>query len=40
MFRELEKRVKQELKGRVVSHILQVNGLCKKCLKKDGESHA
>lgn len=40
MFRELEKRVKQELKGRVVSHILQVNGLCKKCLKKDGASHA
>ena len=40
MFRELEKRVKQELKGRVVSHILQVNGLCKKCLKKDGKSHA
>lgn len=40
MFRELEKRVKQELKGRVVSHILQVNGLCKKCLKKNGESHA
>jgi len=39
MFRELEKRVKKELKGRVVSHILQVNGLCKKCLKKDGESH-
>jgi Fe2+ or Zn2+ uptake regulation protein len=40
MFRELEKRVKQELKGRVVSHILQVNGLCRKCLKKDGGSHA
>ncbi|MEW6570886.1 MAG: Fur family transcriptional regulator [Nitrospirota bacterium] len=31
--RELEKLVKEELKGKVVSHILQVNGLCSRCKK-------
>jgi Fe2+ or Zn2+ uptake regulation protein len=39
MLRELEKRVKKELNGRIVSHILQINGLCKNCLKKDGKQH-
>ncbi|MFZ5908063.1 MAG: Fur family transcriptional regulator [Nitrospirota bacterium] len=40
MLRELENRVKTELNGRIVSHILQVNGLCKKCLEKGGGNHA
>jgi Fe2+ or Zn2+ uptake regulation protein len=39
MLHELEKRVKKELNGRIVSHILQVNGLCKNCLKKNGVHH-
>jgi Fe2+ or Zn2+ uptake regulation protein len=39
MLRELEKRVKTELNGRIVSHILQVNGLCRNCLKKNGTYH-
>jgi len=32
--RELEKEVKMKLKGKILSHILQVNGLCKDCLGK------
>jgi Fe2+ or Zn2+ uptake regulation protein len=39
MLRALEKRVKKELNGRIVSHILQVNGLCKNCLEKNGTHH-
>jgi Fe2+ or Zn2+ uptake regulation protein len=39
MLRELEKRVQKELNGRIVSHILQVNGLCKNCLEKNGIHH-
>lgn len=31
---ELEKKVKKELRGKVISHILQVNGLCKNCLNR------
>jgi Fur family transcriptional regulator, ferric uptake regulator len=31
---ELRKEVKKRLNAQVVSHILQVNGLCKECLKK------
>jgi Fe2+ or Zn2+ uptake regulation protein len=31
---ELRKEVKKKLNAQVVSHILQVNGLCKECLKK------
>jgi hypothetical protein len=27
------------LNGRIVSHILQVNGLCKNCLEKNGTHH-
>lgn len=32
---ELRKEVKKKLNAQVVSHILQVNGLCKECLKKN-----
>jgi len=32
--RELQKEVRKKLNAQVVSHILQVNGLCKECLKK------
>jgi len=31
---ELRKEVKKKLNAQVVSHILQVNGLCKECLRK------
>ena len=34
---ELQKEVKKKLNAQVVSHILQVNGLCKECLKKKGK---
>ncbi|MEW6163116.1 MAG: transcriptional repressor [Nitrospirota bacterium] len=34
--KELEKKVKNELKGKILSHIMQVNGLCKNCLEKKG----
>jgi Fur family transcriptional regulator, ferric uptake regulator len=34
---ELQKEVKKKLDAQVVSHILQVNGLCKECLKKKGK---
>jgi Fe2+ or Zn2+ uptake regulation protein len=34
---ELRKEVKKKLNAQVVSHILQVNGLCKECLKKKGK---
>jgi Fur family ferric uptake transcriptional regulator len=32
---ELQKEVKKKLNAQVVSHILQVNGLCKECLRKN-----
>ena len=32
--KELEEEVKKKIKGKVLSHVLQVNGLCKNCLKK------
>lgn len=35
MLNELEIQIKKTTKGKVLSHILQVNGLCKKCLKKN-----
>jgi Fe2+ or Zn2+ uptake regulation protein len=35
---ELRKEVRKKLNGQVVSHILQVNGLCKECLEKTGEA--
>jgi Fe2+ or Zn2+ uptake regulation protein len=31
---ELQKEVKRKLNGKVISHILQVNGYCRNCLKK------
>jgi Fe2+ or Zn2+ uptake regulation protein len=34
---ELQKEVSKKLNGQVVSHILQVNGLCRVCLQKKGE---
>jgi Fe2+ or Zn2+ uptake regulation protein len=34
---ELRKEVRKKLNAQVVSHILQVNGLCKECLKKKGK---
>jgi Fur family transcriptional regulator, ferric uptake regulator len=32
---DLQKEIKKKLNAQVVSHILQVNGLCKECLKKN-----
>ena len=32
--REIEKEVARHLKGKVLSHILQINGLCEPCSKK------
>lgn len=32
--KELEEEVEEKIKGKIFSHILQVNGLCKKCLGK------
>ena len=34
--RAIEKEVSRNLKGRVLSHILQINGLCEPCAKKEG----
>jgi len=36
---ELQKEVKKKLSGKVVSHILQVNGYCRSCLNKKGEKN-
>jgi Fe2+ or Zn2+ uptake regulation protein len=36
---ELQKEVKKKLNGKVVSHILQVNGYCRSCLNKKGEEN-
>jgi len=33
---ELAKEVTQKIKGKILSHIMQVNGLCKNCLEKKG----
>lgn len=36
---ELQKEVKRKLNGKIISHILQVNGYCRNCLnKKEGEN--
>ncbi len=32
---DLQEEVRRKLSGRVVSHLLQVNGLCRNCLKKN-----
>jgi Fe2+ or Zn2+ uptake regulation protein len=34
--REIENEVSRSLKGRVLSHILQINGLCEPCSRKKG----
>jgi len=33
-FNELEKEVTQKIKGKILSHIMQVNGICRNCLEK------
>jgi len=33
---ELQREVKRKLNGKVISHILQVNGYCRNCLNKKG----
>lgn len=34
---EIEKEVSRNLKGRVLSHILQINGLCEPCSRNKGD---
>ncbi|MDI6890970.1 MAG: Fur family transcriptional regulator [Thermodesulfovibrionales bacterium] len=34
--KEIEGEVKRNIRGKILSHILQVNGLCKNCLEKKG----
>jgi Fe2+ or Zn2+ uptake regulation protein len=36
---DLQKEVKRKLNGKVISHILQVNGYCRNCLSKKGEGN-
>ncbi|MBE0426103.1 MAG: transcriptional repressor [Nitrospirae bacterium] len=36
---ELEKEVKKKIKGKLLSHIMQVNGLCRHCLNKEEKTH-
>jgi Fe2+ or Zn2+ uptake regulation protein len=36
---ELQKEVKMRLNGKVISHILQVNGYCRNCLNKKGKGN-
>ena len=36
---ELKKEVKRKLNGKVVSHILQVNGYCRNCLNSKGKGN-
>jgi Fe2+ or Zn2+ uptake regulation protein len=36
---EIEKKVKDELRGKIISHIMQVNGLCRNCLNKKKKRH-
>jgi len=35
---ELEKKVSENLEGKILSHTMQVNGLCKGCLARHGKS--
>ncbi|NJD55769.1 MAG: transcriptional repressor [Nitrospirae bacterium] len=37
--RELQEAVRSGIRGKVLSHILQINGLCHACLKKEGTVH-
>jgi Fur family zinc uptake transcriptional regulator/Fur family ferric uptake transcriptional regulator len=34
--KEVEREVRERINGKVLSHILQVNGLCEKCFDKQG----
>lgn len=36
--KKAEREVEKKIGGKVLSHILQINGLCKCCLKKQGEA--
>jgi Fur family transcriptional regulator, ferric uptake regulator len=36
--RDAEREVERKIGGKVLSHIMQVNGLCKKCLKNQSEA--
>ena len=38
--KELQEAVFGDIKGKVLSHILQINGLCRTCLLKEGAAHA
>jgi len=38
--KELQDVVSEGIQGKVLSHILQINGLCHQCLQKDGAVHA
>ena len=38
--RALQDVVRDDIKGKVLSHILQINGLCNQCLQKDCTVHA
>jgi Fe2+ or Zn2+ uptake regulation protein len=38
--KELQEAVTGDIKGKVLSHILQINGLCHSCLGREGEAHA
>lgn len=38
--KELQDVVREGIQGKVLSHILQINGLCRHCLQKDGAVHA
>jgi Fe2+ or Zn2+ uptake regulation protein len=36
---DLQKEVKKKLNGKIISHILQVNGYCRRCLSKKGKGN-
>ena len=38
ILKDLEKEVSENLEGKMLSHILQVNGLCKECLRRSEKS--
>jgi len=38
--KELQEVVREDIRGKVLSHILQINGLCRLCLQKEAPVHA
>ncbi len=38
--RALQRAVSEDVKGKVLSHILQINGLCHSCLRQEGTARA